>query len=150
MIMEKAIIKQLDTQLRYNESIIKDKQVILKVSSIRQSVKCPYCGFESTKVHSVYQREIQDIPMQDKQTILLVNTRKMFCTNSECNHKTFAEPFDFVSPKGKKTNRLIQKILLTSAKMSSVNAATLLKADAIKTSKSSICDLLKKNAKHCG
>ena len=33
------------------------------------------------KVHSVYQREIQDIPMPDKQTILLLNTRKMFCLN---------------------------------------------------------------------
>jgi transposase len=113
-------------------------------------VTCPYCGTESSKVHSVYQREIQDIPLQDKQTILLMNTRKMFCSNSECSHKTFAEKFDFVESHGKKTKRLIAKILTTSTKLSSVSASTLLKLDSIKACKSSICNLLKKNANHCG
>lgn len=51
----------------------------------------------SGKVHSVYQREIQDIPMQDKQTVLLLNTRKMFCLNENCSHKTFSERFAFIS-----------------------------------------------------
>ena len=27
-------------------------------------VKCPYCGTLSSKVHSSYEREIQDLPMQ--------------------------------------------------------------------------------------
>ncbi|OYO59674.1 hypothetical protein CG709_18115 [Lachnotalea glycerini] len=52
-------------------------------------MNCPYCGHSSFSVHSTYQREIQDISLQDKQTILLLSVRKMFCDNPQCSHKTF-------------------------------------------------------------
>ena len=113
-------------------------------------ILCPYCGTFSSKVHSVYQREIQDIPLQDRQTILLLSTRKMFCMNPACGYKTFSERFDFIAPKERKTRRLVNKILKTSSKLSSVSASALLKEDSIKVCKSSICDLLKKNAGSCG
>lgn len=144
------IIKSLCKDLEYIDYRVKEKQIIIEVQSSLHSIICPFCGVRSFRVHSIYQREIQDIPIQEKQTILLVNTRKMFCENPECNHKTFAEKFSFTHPHGKKTTRLIEKILVTSTKLSSISASTLLKSDSIKTSKSSICDLLKKNASHCG
>ena len=74
----------------------------------------------------------------------------MFCMNPACGHKTFSERFDFIAPKERKTGRLVNKILKTSSKLSSVSASALLKEDAIKVCKSSICDLLKKNAGSCG
>lgn len=74
----------------------------------------------------------------------------MFCVNPACDHKTFSERFDFIVPNGRKTKRLVDKILLTSVKLSSVSASTLLKANSVKICKSSICDLLKKNAGNCG
>lgn len=64
---------------------------------------CPYCGSFSSRVHSIYPREFQDIPLHEKQTILLLDTRKMYCDNPEFTRKTFAERFDFVTPNGKKT-----------------------------------------------
>ena len=100
--MEQAIVKQLDKNLKCDGITVKDKQIILRLSSTQTSLKCPYCGSESVKVHSRYQREIQDIPIQEKQTILLLETRKMFCNNNQCTHSTFAESFSFVSAKGKK------------------------------------------------
>lgn len=83
-------------------------------------------------------------PFQDKQAILLLMARKMFCDNPECTIKTFSERFNFVNQKAKKTNRLIEKILVTSTKLSSVSASSLLKMGSVKVWKSSICDLLKK------
>ena len=148
--MEQAFIKLLDENLEYIDYKFKNDKIILLAKSAKKCVYCPYCGCMSDKVHSEYQREIQDIPMQDKQTILLLNTRRMFCLNKDCSHKTFSERFDFISSKGKKTKRLIDKILITSTKLSSVNASSLLKNSAIKVCKSSICDMLKKNAGHCG
>ena len=68
----------------------------------------------------------------------------MYCDHPDCTHTTFAERFDFVASNGKKTKRLVDKILMTSANLSSVNASFLLKADSVKASKSKICDLLKK------
>lgn len=148
--MENAIVQQLDINLECSDCIIQDKRIILKVSSKQPTATCPFCGKSSHRVHSVYQREIQDLPIQEKQTILLLNTRKMFCANQDCPYKTFSERFNFVQPGGKKTNRLTENILITSTKLSSLNASKLLASNSIYTSKSSICDLLKKNASPCG
>jgi len=148
--MIRELIKSLSTNLEYLNYRIKENQCIIEVQSSLFQVSCPYCGTATPRVHSVYQREIQDIPIQDKQTILLVNTRKMFCDHPGCEQKTFAEKFDFTEAHGKKTKRLIEKILATSTKLSSVSASTLLKSNSVKASKSSICTLLKKNALPCG
>lgn len=148
--MEQELIKALDKDLEVLDCKIKNDEIIMEIHSTRKVVSCPFCGFVSSKVHSIYQREIQDISVQDKQMVLLLDTRKMFCENFECEHKTFAERFDFLAPNAQKTKRLLDKIVITSTKLSSVSAAALLKSDRIKTSKSSICDLLKKNASHCG
>lgn len=118
--------------------------------NIQTELECPFCGSKTSKVHSIYQREIQDLPMQGKKVILLVDTRKMRCMNLDCSHKTFSEKHPFVTAKSKKTNRLIQNILYTSSQLSSLNASKLLKSENITVCKSSICDLLKKNAIHCG
>lgn len=148
--MEQQLIKLLNNSLECINSKIKGNQVVMTIQSVKEKVSCPYCGYSSNRVHSTYVREIQDIPFLDRQTILLLSTRKMFCDNPECSFKTFSERFDFVTPKGKKTNRLIEKILVTSTKLSSVSAASLLKTGSVKVCKSSICDLLKKNANDCG
>ncbi len=148
--MEQELIKVLDKNLECSKCRIKTDKIIMEVHSVKGVVTCPFCGHISSRIHSTYQREIQDISLHDKETVLLLEVRKMFCDNSECSHKTFSERFDFLAPNAKKTNRLIDKILMTSTKLSSVNAATLFKSSGIRTSKSSICDLLKKNASHCG
>ncbi len=71
--MEQKIINLLDSSMASLGCKIKDNQIIFQVQSKQKQVACPYCGHVSSKIHSFYQREIQDIPMQDKQTILLVN-----------------------------------------------------------------------------
>lgn len=148
--MEQEIIRLLDENLECTACRWKSDKIVMEVRSIKNQIRCPYCGSPSTKVHSAYQREIQDIPLLDKQMILLLFTRKLFCKNPDCEHKTFSERFDFVAPNGKKTKRLVERILITSVKMSSVSASYLLKTEAVQVSKSSICDLLKKNASDCG
>ncbi|MCI8743952.1 MAG: transposase family protein, partial [Lachnospiraceae bacterium] len=70
------------------------------------------------RTHSVYEREIQDLPVQEKKVILLVTTRKMFCDNPQCQHTTFAEVHPFAAPKAQKTDRLVKNILHTSAQLS--------------------------------
>lgn len=144
------LIKLLDSNYELIHSSIKEKFIIFSIRSIEPVLNCPCCGNKTKRVHSTYQREIQDLPIQDKQVILLVDTRKMFCDNPECSHKTFTETHSFVAYKAKKTERLIKNIIYTSAQLSSVNASKLLRSDHITASKSSICNLLKKNAIHCG
>lgn len=143
-------IKLLNKDYELVQYRIKDKAVIFNIQSGQKELACPFCGSKSIWVHSVYQREIQDLPIQDKQVVLLVDTRKMFCKNPECPNKTFAEAHPFAAPRAKKTDRLIKKIIHTSTQLSSLNASRLLKSENVTVGKSSICSLLKKNAVHCG
>ena len=144
------IIRGLDNQLVCDNYRMKDTQIIFYISSSTKMAECPFCGEMSSRVHSHYQREVQDLPIHDRQTILLLDTRKMRCQNPACNHATFSERFGFVASNGKKTTRLAEKILATSSKVSSVSASKILGKDAVKVSKSTICDMLKKNTGHCG
>ena len=129
---------------------IKKDVVVFHISSKCEELMCPYCGEKSNKVHSTYEREIQDLPMQNKKVILLVKTRKIFCHNSLCSKKTFSESHHFVDRKGKKTRRVEKNIIYTSTQLSSVNASKVLKTSNINVFKSSICELLKKNTINCG
>ena len=143
-------IRELGEEYILDDYKVKKDIVVFHISSRCEEFVCPYCGEKSNKVHSTYEREIQDLPMQNKKVILLVKTRKMFCGNSLCSKKTFSERHHFVDRKGKKTRRLEKNIIYTSTQLSSVNASKVLKTSNIDVCKSSICELLKKNAIHCG
>lgn len=143
-------VKLLNHSLDYVEHRIENNHCIITVKSNRLEAKCPYCGHTSAKVHSVYQKKFQDLPIQDKQVTIILNNRKMFCLNPECTHKTFAERFDFISYKSRKTKRLVNRILNLSANVSSLTASKILKADKVLVGKSTICNMLKKNSSNCG
>lgn len=82
--------------------------------------------------------------MQNKKVVLLVKTRRMFCTNCLYNRKTFSERHSVVDSKSKKSLRLEKNIIYTSTQLSSINASKILKSNNIDACKSSICTLLKK------
>lgn len=124
--MKQKIIKLLDPDLKCIRCKLKNKQIIFAVKASREKVPCSYCGKVSSKMHSMYQCEIQDISIQDKQTIVLLNVRRMFYLNPAFDHKTFSERFDFIATKGRKN-----KGLLISAKVSSVSVSVLLKESSI-------------------
>lgn len=145
-----TLIQLLDNNYELYDCRIKKSNIIMEIGSKTNRVFCPYCGHPSDRVHSRYQREIQDLPIQGKRTILLVTTRKLFCDNPECQKKTFSERHPFVSIKGKKTARLENAILNKSLDVSSISASKLLASEGISISKSSICTMLKKNAGACG
>ena len=143
-----AVISSLDKNYRLSDTRITDSEIILYIASAQKQFCCPYCGTMTDRVHSYHTREIQDLPISERKTILIVTTRKMKCMNPECSHKIFAERHPFVSPNAQKTNRLIERILKISSEMSSVCSSKLLKSENIIIGKSSICTLLKKNASY--
>ena len=137
-------IKLLDPALNYVSHEIKDDTIIIRVSSNRDTAVCPFCGVSSSKKHSSYERSFQDLPIMGKKTKIIINNRKMFCVNAECSHTTFAETFDLIEPKAKKSNRLLDKIIDVSLNVSSLNASDILKDGIADVGKSTICNLLKK------
>lgn len=140
------IVKLLDEHLEYIIHEIIGDTIFINVVSNRDTVICPYCGTPSSKVHSRYDRSFQDLPIQGKKVRVILNNRKMFCNNPDCNHTTFAESFDFLKFKAKKTKRLENEIINISMNVSSLTATDFLKESVADVGKSTICNLLKKRS----
>jgi len=140
----RELVKSIDPDFRYVKHIVDDGLIQLYVRSIRKKTKCPYCGYLSGRVHSVYPRRFRDLPIQDKKVEVIINNRKFFCVNSECTHKTFAETFSCLPKMGRRSERLTKEILNTATNLSSVAASKTLKHGTADVGKSTICRLLKK------
>ena len=137
-------IKELDPNLDYLEHEINTDEVLIYVASNRKTCRCPYCNAPSGRVHSRYEKSFQDLPVMGKKTKIKIENRKFFCDNPDCGFTTFAERFDFLAQNGKKTKRLIDKIVDVSLSTSSVAASQTLKNGIADVGKSTICNLLKK------
>ncbi len=124
-------IKLLHKDYELVQYQMKDKAIIFHIQSSGKELACPFCGSKSMRTHFVYEREIQDLPIQEKKVILLVIARKMFCGNPQRQHTTFAAAHPFAVPKAQKTNRLVKNILHTSEQLSSLNASKLFKSGHI-------------------
>lgn len=138
------LIKLLDSNLCYIRHELIDDTFYIYVESKQVGVVCPFCKSISTRVHSVYERTFQDLPMQGKKVIIILSKRKMFCDNPKCSHTTFAERYSFIGEKAKKTKRLEDEIIRVSLNCSSVAASKILKKSVVDVGKSTICNLLKK------
>lgn len=137
-------IKELDPNLDYLEHETTENEVIIYVASNRKNCACPYCGIDSMRVHSYYEKSFQDLPIMGKKTKIVMENRKFFCDNADCRFTTFAERFDFLKQNGKKTKRLIDKIIDISLNTSSMAASRTLKDGIADVGKSTICSFLKK------
>jgi len=146
----REIVAMLDENLSYLTHELYEDYIVVVVESSREEVECPYCGKTSSRVHSTYERSFQDLPIQGKKVFVSIINRKYFCENRNCPNKTFAESFDFLRPKSKKSERLINQIMKLSTEVSSVTASRMLKDGVVDVSKSTICDMLKKNNKSVG
>ena len=140
------LIKELDKNLKLDNYTIEENNIILDVSSARATAACPFCGKESPYVHSKYTRSFQDLPIQNKKVKISLANRKFLCKNLECSHTTFAERFDFIKHKAKKTNRLEEEIYNIANNVSSLTATSLLNKHTVDIGKSTVFNVLKKRA----
>ena len=145
------LIRLLDEALNYEGYEISSEELYIRVSSSRESADCPYCGKASEQIHSRKVRTLKDLPIQGKKVKILLEQKKYFCKNEECERTTFAERFDFFEPKATKTNRLQKEILRVALTQSSVAASRYLRSSVAEVGKSTICNLLKKGREErCG
>lgn len=138
------LVELLDPHLVYESHVLIDNRLDIHVSSSRLQATCPYYGKPSSKIHSLYNKSFQYLPVQGKKVMIYLLNQKFFCTNPDCARKKFPERFDCIADRAKKTRRLEQEILTIAISCSSVTAAKILKIGTADISKSTICNLLKK------
>lgn len=139
------LIKELNKNLVVIDSQKKENTIYIKCEMKTSQSKCPYCESLSNSIHSKYIRTISDLPIQNNKVKLLIIVRKFFCSNPNCNHKTFGEKLNFVETKSVKTNRLIEYINTIGLRDSAMDAVRTLAESGIKISSSTVLRIVKKN-----
>lgn len=143
--MINEIIKELDENLTVLKIEKSDKTLYIKCEIKCGAVRCKYCGEESTTIHSIYYRNISDLPIQNYQVKLIVKVPKFFCHNEKCSHKTFAYPLGFAGRNSLRTQRLDEYIYKVGLKNSSVDARAQLSDSHVSISNNTILRIIKKN-----
>jgi transposase len=138
------IVEYIDENLEYESHYAGEKSIEIYVKSKRTKLECPFCGEISQKVHSVYARKFQHLPIDGKKVKIIIKNKKYFCLNPECSNTTFAETFECLPYNARRSKRLTDEIIQASAKTSSVKASALLRKNTADVGKSTICEILKK------
>jgi transposase len=55
------------------------------------AVACPSCDSRSSRVHSRYRRRLADTAVGGRDTRIVLQVRRLFCDESSCGRRTFAE-----------------------------------------------------------
>ena len=139
------LLKDLDENLIAKEYKKAENAIYITCEKNSSSSTCPFCNELSSSIHSKYTRTIVDLPIQNKEVKLLLIVRKFFCTNPNCNHKTFGERFDFVSPKAVRTKRLDDYINKMGLRDNSMDTVRNLKDIGINVSSNTVLRIVKKN-----
>jgi len=84
-----------------------DQPLPLTVASIQPAAHCPRCQAAPHRLHSRYERTLQDRPCVDYTITLLLQVRKCFCLNAGGQRRIFTERLPQVTvPWARRTCRL--------------------------------------------
>ena len=67
------------------------EEVIVRVTSHRQTSVCPLCSTPSSAIHRYYRRHPLDLPCAGRPILLLLTVKKFFCREPECPRNIFVE-----------------------------------------------------------
>lgn len=72
-----------------------------------ESVACPGCGVRSGRPHSRYERRVADAAVAGRRVVVRLRVRRLFCGNTDCAVKTFAEQVEGLTVRyGRRTTLL--------------------------------------------
>ncbi len=63
------------------------EEVLVRVTSHRESSPCPLCSTPSSAIHSYYRRHPLDLPCAGRPIRLLLTVKKFFCRQATCPRK---------------------------------------------------------------
>jgi transposase len=66
-------------------------RVIIRGHTIDTDAVCPRCDSRAERVHSRYERRVDDAAIGGRPTLIRLRVRRFFCDNENCATRTFAE-----------------------------------------------------------
>ena len=131
----------------YTENLLNSEDVLIKnKAQVDSFIKffilpphteqtCPCCGAKTKRLHDYRLQEIQNIPIQGKQVILVLRKRRFLCTSC---FKRFTEPRSFLPSYHCRTRRLTIYIVSLLRQTFSIKQSAKLTGVSIQT----VCQLL--------
>ena len=70
---------------------VTEARVTLRLQFTTSTGYCPLCRCSSNRIHSRYERRLQDLPISGKVVELRLCSRKFFCQEPNCPRKIFVQ-----------------------------------------------------------
>ena|SRR5579859_1499890 len=70
--------------LQLDRISVEDNYIEVQARRAEKAVPCPYCGQQSSSIHSRYYRHLRDLPTSQFSVRLVVQIRRFRCRNREC------------------------------------------------------------------
>ena len=65
--------------------------ITINLHARQTTARCPLCARRSKRVHSRYERTLADLPWGEHAATVLLSVRRLFCDNTRCERRIFAE-----------------------------------------------------------
>jgi hypothetical protein len=103
----------LPVGLRITNVEIAPDRILIAARCPGEAGRCPDCGRSSERVHSRYERRLQDLPSQGRAVQMRVMVRRCRCADPNCRRRIFAEPLgDAVAGRSaRRTTRRLEAIV---------------------------------------
>ncbi|MFQ6397566.1 transposase family protein [Nocardia sp. KC 131] len=76
---------------------------------------CPDCASQSWRVHSRYRRRLSDTAITGREVVIRLRVRRLFCDNSDCGRRTFAEQLPGLTARHSRRTAILQRLLCAVA-----------------------------------
>ena len=93
------------------------EKLVVEISDVRRVVRCPHCGFKTSRVHDVRRLQVRDLPTRGRPTELLWLRRRFVC--GECGERHWEDhPEIMVGRRTHVTRRLARQLVRDVGAMS--------------------------------
>lgn len=120
-----------------------ENQFELTIKSTHTTAICPYCHQISTRIHSHYKRQIQDLPFGEQSIHLNFIVCKWFCDDIQCSARIFTERFTWLKPYSRRTERLTSILRKLAFSTSCPNAEKVARAFHISVSHDTLLTIIR-------
>lgn len=85
--------------------------VRIDAATREEAVACPGCSTPSRRVHSRYRRRLADTAITGREVVIVLRVRRLFCGNTGCGRRTFAEQVPGLAARYGRRTLLLQRVL---------------------------------------
>lgn len=89
--MPKRLLPLIPAGLLVQQILPSPDRITIVTAPHSASAACPGCGTPSSRVHSRYERVLDDLPWQGRPVSLRIRARRFRCASPDCPRLTFAE-----------------------------------------------------------